>query len=79
MIDPHHLERVRTVVAEETTGTNVSADVLQIDSETALHAATRPCRLGPANRTDARNRTVVAGDRFHGREATGSPVDDHPC
>jgi hypothetical protein len=41
MIDPHHLERVRTVVDEETTGTNVSADVLQTDSETAfsLHAA----------------------------------------
>lgn len=41
MIDPHHFERVRTVVDDPSTGTTVSSDVLKTDSESTfpLHAA----------------------------------------
>lgn len=41
MINPHHLERVRTVIDKDGLGTQISSDVLYADAETAfpLHAA----------------------------------------
>lgn len=41
MIDPHHFERVRTVIDDHSTGTTVSSDVLKTDVDSAfpLHAA----------------------------------------
>lgn len=41
MIDPHHFERVRTVVDDLDTGTTVQSDILKTDKESAfpLHAA----------------------------------------